>query len=109
MKNAPEDTSPEGEPYSMHICRVNNVTRTSEASIWQPPSRGYSIVNDPSESSCDPLRVLIPITNGCLIIGAIIFILALAIVALIVMMAIIKVYFMKGDFDSIWTDSSWFW
>ena len=57
---------------------------------------------------CDPLTVLVPITDGILIIMAIIFLVALGIVALIVTMAIIKVYFVRGEFDSIWTDD-WFW
>ena len=106
MEDPPEDTRSDCE---LRIYTSNhNVIRMSEASIWQETSRGYSIVNDPSDSPCDPLKILIPMTNACLIIGAVIFILALAIVALIVVMAIIKVYFMKGDFDSIWTDS-WFW
>ena len=59
-------------------------------------------------SKWDPLKILIPITDTVLIIMGIIFILALGIVALIVFMAIIKVYFKDDEVDGIWTDE-WFW
>jgi hypothetical protein len=57
-------------------------------------------------SSWDPLKVIVPITNACLFIMAIIFVLALGIVFMIVLVAISKMYFIKSD--SVWPDS-WFW
>lgn len=56
----------------------------------------------------DPLRVLYSITDGVLIITAIIFIISLGFVAVIVIMAIVKVYFLKDEYESIWTDDG-FW
>ena len=66
-------------------------SRNSESSGARSPPR-------------DPLRILVPITDGCLILYAIIVIISLAMVALIVTMAIIKKYFTKSAFNSIWTD-----
>ena len=59
-------------------------------------------------SKWDPLKILIPMTDTVLIIMGIIFVLALGIVTLIVVMAIIKVYFKDDEVDGIWTDD-WFW
>ena len=59
-------------------------------------------------SKWDPLKILIPITDTVLIIMGIIFLLALGIIALIVLMAVIKVYFKDDEVDGIWTDE-WFW
>ena len=69
---------------------VDSMTRNIETSKW------------------DPLKILIPITDTVLIIMGIIFVLALGIVTLIVIMAIIKVYFKDDEVDGIWTDD-WFW
>ena len=52
----------------------------------------------------DPLPILIPMTDIVLIMMAAIFVIALGIVALIVMIAIIKVHFLKGNKESDWTD-----
>ena len=55
----------------------------------------------------DPLPILIPMTDIVLVMMAVIFVIALGIVALIVMIAIIKVHFLKGDESldriGIWT------
>ena len=67
-----------------------------------------SSVRNNETSKWDPLKILIPITDTVLIIMGVIFILALGIVALIVVMAIIKVYFKDDEVDGIWTDE-WFW
>ena len=56
----------------------------------------------------DPLTVLYSVTDGVLIIVAIIFIISLGFVAVIVVMAIVKVYFLKDEYESIWIDD-WFW
>ena len=45
-----------------------------------------------TRSSCNPLKVLVPITNACLILMAIIFVLALGIVFMIVLVAIRYLY-----------------
>ena len=80
----------------------NHSARSSEANISL--LRTYER-NETGTTSCDPLTILVPMTDACLIVMAIIFIIALAIVALIVSMAIIKVYFSNGIFKSVWTDS----
>ena len=59
------------------------------------------------ERATDPLTFLIPMTDAVLIITAIIFIMAIGIVALLVMMAIIKIHFIKTDLNSFWTNE-WF-
>ena len=56
----------------------------------------------------DPLTVLYSVTDGVLFITAIIFIISLGFVAVIVVMAIVKVYFLKDEYESIWTDDG-FW
>ena len=61
-------------------------------------------VESTQASQCDPLKILIPMTDAVLVITAIIFIVALGIVALIVIMAIIKNHFSNGKVGSIWTD-----
>ena len=67
-----------------------------------------SMTGNIEASKWDPLKILIPITDTVLIIMGIIFILALGIVALIVVMAIIKLYFKDDGVNGIWTDE-WFW
>ena len=67
-----------------------------------------SMTGNIETSKWDPLKILIPITDTVLIIMGIIFVLALGIVTLIVVMAIIKVYFKDDEVDGIWTDD-WFW
>ena len=59
------------------------------------------------ERATDPLTFLIPMTDAVLIITALIFIMAIGIVALLVMMAIIKIHFVKTDLNSFWTNE-WF-
>ena len=56
----------------------------------------------------DPLTVLYSVTDGVLFITAIIFIISLGFVAVIVVMAIVKVYFLKDEYESIWIND-WFW
>ena len=56
----------------------------------------------------DSLTILYSVTDGVLIITAIIFIISLGFVAVIVVMAIVKVYFLKDEYESIWTDDG-FW
>ena len=55
----------------------------------------------------DPLSILIPMTDLVLIITAIIFIMAIGIVALLVIMAITKMYFSQSNLNSFWTNE-WF-
>ena len=97
--------------YSLNItnipARLTRPSTASETFEYVHPLASVSSV-ETQVADCDPLRVLIPITDGILIIMAVIFLVALGIVALIVAMAIIKVHFAKGEFDSIWTDD-WFW
>ena len=86
-----------------------NITRSLEASNFGSIQNfGLDSSREGSANVWDPLSVLIPVTDGVLIITAIIFIVALGFVALIVVMAIIKVYFMKDELESIWVDD-WFW
>ena len=69
---------------------------------------GNSITGNIETSKWDPLKILIPVTDTVLILMGVIFLLALGIVAMIVLMAIIKVYFKDDEVDGIWTDE-WFW
>ena len=97
--------------YSLNINRIPpgliRPSSTSGTFEYIHPLASVSSVETQAQD-CDPLRVLIPITDGILIIMAVIFLVALGIVALIVAMAIIKVHFVKGEFDSIWTND-WLW
>ena len=113
-----EDNPRVGRFYSMRVTRntLRGLPKSTLVPETQIASRttsrfgsfqGTSYNNTTTSPSFDPLKILIPITDGCLILMAIIFVIALAIVALIVSMAIIKVYFMKGEVGSIWTDT-WF-
>ena len=52
----------------------------------------------------DPLPILIPMTDIVLVMMAVIFVIALGIVAAIVVIAIIKVHFPKDNVDLDWTD-----
>ena len=63
-----------------------------------------SMTGNIEASKWDPLKILIPITDTVLIIMGVIFILALGIVALIVVMAIIKLYVKDDGVDGLWTD-----
>ena len=96
---------------SLNIIRIPlRKYRLSDAARSVDADRHYiSITSNDSilHSQWDPLKILVPITDAVLIIMAVIFILALGIVAFIVFMAIMKVYF-KNDEDSIWADE-WFW
>ena len=56
----------------------------------------------------DSLTILYSVTDGVLIITAIIFIISLGFVALVVVIAVVKVFFLKDEYESIWT-SDWFW
>ena len=83
-------------------------SRPSEATVSFDLDRHLTSVpslESTQASKCDPLKILIPVTDAVLIIMAIIFILAMGIVAMVVIMAIIKSHFStdKGDW-SFWTD-----
>ena len=56
----------------------------------------------------DSLTILYSVTDGVLILTAIIFIISLGFVALVVVIAVVKVFFLKDEYESIWT-SDWFW
>ena len=82
-------------------------SRPSEATVRFNPDRNLTFipsVESTQASQCDPLKILIPMTDAVLVITAIIFIVALGIVALIVIMAIIKNHFSNEKVGSIWTD-----
>ena len=93
--------------YSLNIANIpSRLTRPSTSSAtfeYVPNTTSVSSIETQAQK-CDPLTVLIPITDGMIIIMAVIFLVALGIVALIVAMAIMKVYFAKGKVHSIWTD-----
>ena len=119
MEQLPENDHRVGRSYSMRVVRnnTNGLPETTLVSALQTASittsrfgvfQSTSYNDTTTSSSCDPLKILIPITNGCLILMAVIFVIALGIVGLIVIMAIIKVYFMKGEIGSLWTDE-WLW
>ena len=84
---------------AIHNCSSNTSLRDDANYV--------SIRINKDEEKWDPTKCLIPLTETCLILYAVIFVLSLGIVALIVGMAVIKVYFMKSDSASIWTDN-WF-
>ena len=96
---------------SMQIIQMPmRMNRQSEVSITPSLERSLqsdSMTGNNDTNGWDPLKILIPITDGVLIIMAVIFILALAMVAMIVVLAIIKVYFKDGKIGSLWTDE-WF-
>ena len=97
--------------YSLNIPPTPfTISRSSEStsSFGSIQNFGLDSSRESSSTEWDPLSVLIPATDGVLIITAIIFVVALGFVALIVVMAIIKVYFMKDELNSIWADD-WFW
>ena len=89
---------------SISVPAIHNCS--SHSSLRDDPNY-VSIRINKEEEKCDPTKCLIPLTETCLILYAVIFVLSLGIVALIVGMAVIKVYFMKSDSASIWTDN-WF-
>ena len=114
MREAPEETHKEDR-------------RTNSLSVYTPNTSYYiktcpsaddnfnsrqSLNNVPSIDNSlrkrDHLTILYSVTDGVLIITAIIFVIALGFVAVIVVMALIKVYFLKDKLDSIWADD-WFW
>ena len=97
--------------YSLNITNIpSHLTRPSTASANFEYVQNFASISsvETKAHGFDPLTILIPVTDGILIIMAIIFLVALGIVALIVTMAIIKVYFPRGDFDSTWTND-WLW
>ena len=55
--------------------------------------------------SWDPSKLLIRITDIWLVIYAVIFVVALGIVAMVVLLAIIKSYVLDCDVVSLWTDN----
>ena len=110
--NTQEESLNEGRrAYSLNISRSPyRVSRSivSDTNFDPIPNLNNDPFTENSVPKRDPLTVLIPITDGVLVITAIIFIVALGFVAVIVVMALIKVYFLKDELDSIWTDD-WFW
>ena len=93
---------------SLNIIRIPlRKYRLSDAARSVDAERYISITSNDSilPSQWDPLKILVPITDAVLIVMAVIFILALGMVAFIVFMAIMKLYF-KNDDDknSIWAD-----
>ena len=94
---------------SLNIIRIPlRKYRLSDAARSVDSDRHYiSITSNDSilQPQWDPLKILVPITDAVLIVMAVIFILALGMVAFIVFMAIMKVYFKNDDDkDSIWAD-----
>ena len=94
---------------SLNIIRIPlRKYRLSDAARSIDSDRHYiSITSNDSilQPQWDPLKILVPITDAVLIVMAVIFILALGMVAFIVFMAIMKVYFKNDDDkDSIWAD-----
>ena len=55
--------------------------------------------------SWDPSKLLIRITDIWLVIYAVIFVVALGIVAMVVLLAVIKSYVLDCDVVSLWTDN----
>ena len=53
--------------------------------------------NDTRRPAFDPLRILVPMTDTCLILYAIVVILSMAMIALVVILAVIKKYFPWSD------------
>ena len=93
----------------MHLFRILlQKYRLSDAARSVDADRHYiSITSNDSiqPSQWDPLNILVSITDAVLIVMAVIFILALGMVAFIVFMAIMKVYFKNNDDKgSIWAD-----
>ena len=91
----------------MPIQKTKNTNRSIRPSLERHIGVD-SMTGNIETSKWDPLKILIPITDAVLIIMGVIFVLALGIVTLIVVMAIIKVYFKDDEVDGIWTDD-WFW
>ena len=88
--------------YYIKTCPSPDDNFNSRQSLNNVPSIDNSV------RKRDHLTVLYSVTDGVLIITAIIFVIALGFVAVIVVMALIKVYFLKDKLDSIWADD-WFW
>ena len=80
----------------------------SDVNFQPRKSLGNVPLMEKSAQDRDPLTILFAVTDGVLIITAIIFIISLLFVAVIVVMAIVKVYFLKDEYESIWIDD-WFW
>ena len=77
----------DGLPETRLIPHPYNVSRTTSR-FGSFQSTNFNKTT--TESSCDPLDFLIPITNGCLVLMAVIFVIALGIVAMVILMAIYK-------------------
>ena len=100
MEQISQDNQHLGRSYSMRVIRKNSHGLPVSTLVPEPQSKSRSTslfgsfqstsYNETRTSSAfDPLDILIPITDGCLILMAIIFVIALVIVAIIVAMAII--------------------
>jgi len=116
MEPIPENNHRVGRFYSMRVTQNNSHRQTQPTLVRDPQIasrttsrfgsfQSTSYNNTTTSSSFDPMKFLIPITDACLILMAVIFIIALGIVAMIVSMAIYKVYFMKSEVGSLWTDT----
>ena len=103
MEQISQDNHRVGRFYSMRVIRKNLHGKPESTLVPEPQitsrttTRFQSFQNTSynetrTSSSFDPLEILISITDGCLILMAIIFVIALGIVAFIVAMAIIKKY-----------------
>ena len=100
MEQISQDNHRVGRFYSMRITQ-NNSHRQPQSTLVREPQiasrttsrfgsfQSTSYNETRTSSSFDPLDILIPITDGCLILMAMIFVIALVIVAIIVAMAII--------------------
>ena len=60
-------------------------------------SLGNSASNETRTPTFDPLTILVPMTDMCLILYAIVVILAMAMIACVVILAIIKKHFPESD------------
>ena len=60
-------------------------------------SLGYSLHNETRSTPFDPLTILVPITDSCLIVYAIVTILAIVMVAFVVILAFFKKYFPESE------------
>ena len=86
--------------YSIEVPSAGTISFDSLMNL----SSDQYIENNTENQTWDPLPILIRMTDIVLIVTAVIFVIALGIVAAIVVIAIIKVHFPKDNVDLDWTD-----
>ena len=91
--------------YSIEVPSAGTISFDSLMNL----SSDQYIENNTENQTWDPLPILIRMTDIVLIVTAVIFVIALGIVAAIVVIAIIKVHFPKDNVDLDWTDIWTFW